>query len=186
MLWKGDQGQVGWFLHGYASAWMPSALLGDDQVVATATALCAAAAHMDVGLHCNKGLFGAPAEAIAASADTATHPAVLDAFALALIGNAGGPVYPGCGGSVDESGARRGALRVRRAYEALSVLVPKAPTYVSECDYFQADWQRAFWGPHYPRLLATKQRYDPDGLFVIHHGVGSEAWSADGFAPRSG
>ena len=185
MLWKGDQGQVGWFLHGYASAWMPSALLGDDQVVTAATALCAAAAHMDVGLHCNKGLFGAPAEAIAASADTATHPAVLDAFALALIGTAGGPVYPGCGGSVDEPGARRGALRVRRAYEALSVLVPKAPTYVSECDYFQADWQRAFWGPHYPRLLATKQRYDPDGLFVIHHGVGSEAWSADGFAPRT-
>lgn len=24
-------------------------------------------------------------------------------------------------------------------------------------------------------------RYDPDGLFTTHHGVGSEEWSADGF-----
>lgn len=186
MLWKGDQGQVGWFLHGYASAWMPSALLGEDRVEAAADALCAAAEHMDVGLHCNKGLFGAPAEALAASAATATHPAVLDAFALALIGHAGGPVYPGCGGTVDEADARRGALRTGRAYAALGTLVPHAPTYVSECDYFQADWQQAFWGPHYPRLLAAKRRYDPDGLFVIHHGVGSEDWSSDGFERRAG
>jgi len=29
--------------------------------------------------------------------------------------------------------------------------------------------------------LRVKQRYDPDGVFTVHHGVGSEAWSADGF-----
>lgn len=184
MLWKGDQGQVGWYLHGYASAWMPSALLGDSRREAAAAAICAAAAHMPVELHCNKGLFGAPAEALAASRATATHPAVLDAFALALIGNAGGPAYAGSGGVVDEADAREGAARVQRAYQALRTLLPAAPTYVSECDYFQRDWQASFWGPHYPRLLATKRRYDPDGLFVIHHGVGSEDWSADGFERR--
>jgi len=184
MLWKGDQGQVGWYLHGYASAWMPSALLDDAQRAATAAALCTAAAHMPVELHCNKGLYGAPAEALAASRDTATHPAVLDAFCLALIGNAGGPVYPGSGGTVDEADARTGADRVARSYAALRTLLPTAPTYVSECDFFQRDWQQAFWGPHYPRLLAAKRRYDPDGLFVIHHGVGSEDWSADGFTRR--
>jgi len=27
----------------------------------------------------------------------------------------------------------------------------------------------------------VKNRYDPDGLFFVHHGVGSERWSADGF-----
>ena len=26
-----------------------------------------------------------------------------------------------------------------------------------------------------------KDRYDPGGLFFVHHGVGSEDWSADGF-----
>jgi hypothetical protein len=28
----------------------------------------------------------------------------------------------------------------------------------------------------------VKQAVDPDGLFFVHHGVGSEQWSADGFA----
>ncbi len=36
-------------------------------------------------LHFNKGLAGAPAEAIAAARNTATNPAMLDAFALAII-----------------------------------------------------------------------------------------------------
>lgn len=31
------------------------------------------------------------------------------------------------------------------------------------------------------RLRAIKQKYDPSGLFFIHHGVGSEDWSGDGF-----
>ena len=43
------------------------------------------------------------------------------------------------------------------------------------------DWQHAFWGPNYPRLARIKRRYDPAGLFTVHHGVGSETWSADGF-----
>jgi len=38
----------------------------------------------------------------------------------------------------------------------------------------QPDWQRAFWAPNYRRLLTIKRRYDPDGLFTVHHGVGSE------------
>jgi hypothetical protein len=33
----------------------------------------------------------------------------------------------------------------------------------------------------YERLLAVKNKYDPEGLFFVHHGVGSEPWSADGF-----
>ena len=56
--------------------------------------------------------------------------------------------------------------------------------YVSESNYFEADWQRAFWGANYPRLRAVKDKYDPGGLFFVHHGVGSEDWSADGFSRR--
>jgi FAD/FMN-containing dehydrogenase len=60
-------------------------------------------------------------------------------------------------------------------------LVPDAGSYVAESDFFLADWQRAFWGSNYARLQAVKAQYDPDGLFFVHHGVGSERWSADGF-----
>jgi len=32
-----------------------------------------------------------------------------------------------------------------------------------------------------PKLLAVKDKYDPEGPFFVHHGVGSERWSGDGF-----
>jgi hypothetical protein len=47
--------------------------------------------------------------------------------------------------------------------------------------HFNEAWQHAFWGNNYRKLLAVKTKYDPDGLFFVHHGVGSEVWSADGF-----
>jgi FAD/FMN-containing dehydrogenase len=69
--------------------------------------------------------------------------------------------------------------------EELLKIAPGAGAYVSENDYFQANWQRAFWGTNYPKLLETKRRYDPDGLFFVHHVVGSEEWTADGFTRRA-
>ena len=69
--------------------------------------------------------------------------------------------------------------------DALLKVAPGAGSYVSESDYFQPDWQTAFWGTNYARLAAIKGKYDPEGLFFVHHGVGSEAWSADGFTRRS-
>ena len=61
-------------------------------------------------------------------------------------------------------------------------LVPDPGSYVSESNYFEKDWQRAFWGNNYARLRRIKKQYDRDGLFFVHHGVGSEDWSADGMA----
>ena len=63
----------------------------------------------------------------------------------------------------------------------LRALVPDAGSYISEAGYADSDWRRRCFGPNYPGLLAVKHRYDPDGLFFTHHGVGSEEWSADGF-----
>jgi len=181
ILWAGDQGQVGWFLNAYKSAWLPATLL-DDKHRSLADALFACSRQWDVELHFNKGLAGAQTGAIDRARDTATHPQVLDAFALALIGAPADPAYPGMPGAhIDTAKAQRDAASVGNAMDELLKVAPHAGAYVSESDYFQPDWQTAFWGTHYPRLAAVKRQYDPDGLFFVHHGVGSEAWSADGF-----
>ena len=180
--WAGDGGQAGQFLLAYRSAWMPAALLADDARGALVDALVAASRHWQFSLHFNKGLAGAPAEDIARSRDTATNPAVLDAFALAIVAADHDPALPGIPGhEPDLDAARKEADGVDRATDALLAVAPRAGSYVSESDFFERDWQRSFWGGNYERLLAVKRRYDPDGLFFVHHGVGSEAWSPDGF-----
>lgn len=186
VLWAGDQGQVGWFIHGFQSAWLPAALLRRDRQAQLVDAIFACSRIWDVEFHFNKGLAGAPVEAIAASRDTATNPQVLDAFALAIIAGNGPPAYPGMPGSgPDMADGRKDAASIDRAMAALLKAAPDAGAYVSESNYFQPDWQRAFWGTNYPKLAAVKRKYDPEGLFFVHHGVGSEAWSADGFTRLS-
>ena len=178
--WRGDQDQVSAFLHGYESVWLPASLLRADQRVRLSEALFAASRSMDVELHFNKGLAGAPAEAVKRAADAATNPAVLTAFALAITATGGLPPIPGLV-SPDMAAAHRNAAAVDRAAAALKTIAPEAGSYVSESNYFNADWRRAFWGRNYPRLRAIKARYDPEGLFFAHHGVGSEDWTPDGF-----
>ncbi|MEO5810538.1 MAG: FAD-binding oxidoreductase [Rhodanobacter sp.] len=182
VVWAGDQGQVGWFIHAYQSAWLPASLLAKAVQSRLADALFAASQQWDVELHFNKGQAGGAADAITRSRDTATHPDVIDAFALAIIGSAGAPAYPGLHRTApDLAKARHDAQGVEKAMAALRAVAPAAGSYVSESDYFLRNWQEGFWGANYPRLARAKRRYDPDGLFVVHHGVGSERWSADGF-----
>jgi FAD/FMN-containing dehydrogenase len=173
---------VGWFVHGYQSAWLPDSLLRSDQQSRLVDALFECSRHWSVALHFNKGLAGAPTSEIAAARDTAMNPAALDAFALAIIAGGESPAYPGMpGAGPNLAAARDAASDIGKAMQALLKAAPDAGSYVSESDYFRADWQRAFWGNNYARLAQVKRRYDPDGLFFVHHGVGSEIWSADGF-----
>ncbi|THD55999.1 FAD-binding protein [Phenylobacterium sp.] len=185
-FWAGDGGQVGQVLHGYRSAWLSQSLLAADRLPALVEAIVHAAATWGVSLHFNKGLAGAPAEALARSRDTATNPAVLDAFALAITGGEEPPAYPGIAGHEPNiAKGRADADAMRKALAPLLALPLKPASYVSETDYFEPDWQGAFWGEHHSRLAAIKRRYDPDGLFFVHHSVGSEGWSEDGFTRRA-
>jgi hypothetical protein len=67
----------------------------------------------------------------------------------------------------------------------VKALAGRPASYLSEADYFQDDWQASFWGRHYPRLTQVKHRYDPGGLFSVHHGVGTETRNADRSTKRS-
>jgi FAD/FMN-containing dehydrogenase len=187
VFWAVNLGEAGQVLHGYQSAWLPASLLQPDRQESLADALFAASRHWRVSLHLNKGLAGAPADAIAAARDTAMNPAVLDAFALVISAAEGPPAYPGIPGhEPDLSAARRHAEAIDRAMTEIRALLPTVGSYVAESNFFEPAWQDSFWGPNYPRLLAVKDKYDPDGLFFVHHGVGSERWSADGFTQLAG
>jgi FAD/FMN-containing dehydrogenase len=182
IFWTGNLEEAGAVWYAYQSAWLPASLLETDRRESLADALFEAAKHRGVALHCNKGIAGATAEAIAATKDTAMNPAVVDAFALAITGDLGQPAYPGVPGhEPDAAAARTQAEAVDKSMGAIRKLLPRAGSYVWETDFFQPHWQEAFWGENYDRLLAVKGKYDPDGLFFLHHGVGSEDWSADGF-----
>ncbi|HXZ21087.1 MAG TPA: FAD-binding oxidoreductase [Candidatus Acidoferrales bacterium] len=179
--WTGDGGQVAWTIYGYESLWLPASLLDADSQERLANALFAGSRHDWVELHFNKGIAGAPPEAVAMTRDTATNPAVLNAFALAIIADGEGG-YPGVRGhEPDVQAARKSRNDVHLAMNELRAVAPNGGAYVSESDFFESDWQHSYWGANYQRLASIKKKYDPAGLFFVHNGVGSEDWSPDGF-----
>jgi hypothetical protein len=179
--WTGDGGQVAWTIYGYESLWLPASLLHQNSGERLANALFAGSRYSFIELHFNKGLAGAPPDAIEAARDTATNPAVVDAFALAIVADGEGG-YPGVRGhEPDTAAARKSRSQVHSCMNELRTLAPNGGAYVSESNFFEEDWQHSYWGANYPRLASIKKKYDPSGLFFVHNGVGSEEWSADGF-----
>jgi FAD/FMN-containing dehydrogenase len=181
----GDQGECGAFLHGYDSLWLPASLLQVEHQQRLVDALFAASRHKLLRVFLNKGLAGAPSEVIEATRQTAMNPAVVEAFALVIIADGQGPAYPGFARTtMDLTSVHRDADEIDSAAAELRRVAPDSGSYVSESNYFNRSWQKEYWGTNYSRLRAIKTKYDPDGLFFVHHGVGSEDWSADGFQRR--
>ncbi|KAJ2915096.1 hypothetical protein MD484_g5307, partial [Candolleomyces efflorescens] len=50
--------------------------------------------------------------------------------------------------------------------------VGASAAYSNEADVYEPDWESAFWGENYPRLLDIKRKYDPDQLLDCWHCVG--------------
>jgi FAD/FMN-containing dehydrogenase len=180
---QGNEGECGALLYGYDSLWLPAALLKDERRKQLSEAVFAASRHELVRFHMGKGLAGAPPEVLAAVRDTSMNPAVLEACTLVIIADGDeSPAFPGLPRPpTDPAKARKVAHDIDLAAAELRKIAPRSGSYVNECNYFNPSWQEEFWGPNYSRLRAVKNKYDPDGLFFVHHGVGSEEWSADGF-----
>jgi FAD/FMN-containing dehydrogenase len=187
IFWSGNLAEVGHFVSGFQSLWLPASLLQSDRRNGFADALFAAGRHWPVELHLQKGLAGGSEEAVSATRDTAMNPDVLGAFALAIIAGEDAPVFPGLPGhQPDLQVDRRHARAIGKSMSELKSLAPGAGAYFAESDFFEPQWQTSYWGPNYPRLLSIKRKYDPAGLFFVHHGVGSEDWSPDGFTRLAG
>lgn len=105
-------GEVAAFWSAYQSTWLPQEFLDPARQPTLVNALVRASQFGKVQLHCNKGLGGGAADAVAWAADTAMNPAVLDSFALVIAADNEQAVYPGIPGR--RAGAPAGAARHRR------------------------------------------------------------------------
>lgn len=183
IFWAGNLAEAGHVLYGFQSIWLPAELLAADRQELLTGALFAASRQHPLELHFQKGLSGASGDVIAAARDTATNPDMLTASMLVIVAGEGPPAYPGLADHEPNlKNARSEAAQIGRAMAELKKVAPRAGSYVAESDYFEPNWQRSYWGDNYPRLLAIKQKYDPEGLFFVRHGVGTENWTDDGFS----
>ena len=53
-------------------------------------------------------------------------------------------------------------------------------SYSNEANLLEPDYQTTFFGPNYSRLSSIKAEYDPNDLFIVGAGVGSERWDSSG------
>ncbi|GLB39903.1 putative oxygen-dependent FAD-linked oxidoreductase family protein [Lyophyllum shimeji] len=69
--------------------------------------------------------------------------------------------------------------RLRSKLDILDRLAPGSATYYNEATLYERDFKKSFFGPHYQRLKSIKAKYDPDTLFIVASGVGSEDWDGE-------
>ncbi|KAK1752608.1 6-hydroxy-D-nicotine oxidase [Echria macrotheca] len=62
---------------------------------------------------------------------------------------------------------------------------PKGCAYINEADPLQENWQDHFWGPDvYPKLLETRKKWDPHGVFYAISTPGTEDWEVIEYGTR--
>jgi hypothetical protein len=108
-------------LYGYDSLWLPASLLDESRQKQLTAALFAASRHQMVRFHIGKGMAGARPEVLAEVSQTATNPALLDAFTLVIVADEREsatvrlfrehPPKPICAAPVNNFTASRCALR---------------------------------------------------------------------------
>ncbi|KAH6684650.1 hypothetical protein B0J14DRAFT_527517 [Halenospora varia] len=78
--------------------------------------------------------------------------------------------------------AKQESLLTNSYVKALRDLTPNMGAYVNEvcstipADPNEPDFQHAFWGTNYERLLAIKKKLDPTDVLWCHPCVGNEGW----------
>ncbi|KAF1953367.1 FAD/FMN-containing isoamyl alcohol oxidase-like protein MreA [Byssothecium circinans] len=60
--------------------------------------------------------------------------------------------------------------------KALRDAGPDGAAYVNEGDLNEPDWQHAYWGDKYPKLLQIRKKWDAEGVFYAKTTPGTEDW----------
>jgi hypothetical protein len=70
--------------------------------------------------------------------------------------------------------------KVHESMDPLREITPGGGCYVNEADYLEDDWQTAFFGTNYQRLLGIKQQYDSTNFFNCWKCVGWDGYDEYG------
>jgi hypothetical protein len=115
-----------------------------------------------VEVHFNKGLSGAPAEAVTAARDTSNEPGGIGRLRLAIIAGGRSASYPGIAGhEPDLEVAGKNASKIDKSMDKLRKVVPDAGSCLSQSNFFEQSWQQSYWGANYPRLRAVRRDTTP-------------------------
>ncbi|KAJ4354168.1 uncharacterized protein N0V89_005901 [Didymosphaeria variabile] len=78
----------------------------------------------------------------------------------------------------EQQAARHGRLQsyMRRWRD----ITPEGGAYMNEGDMQDPEWKETFYGENYEKLLEVKKKWDPEGLFWVISGIGSDEWEVRG------
>ncbi|KAH6603962.1 fad-dependent isoamyl alcohol oxidase [Trichoderma cornu-damae] len=105
--------------------------------------------------------------------DNAVHPAWRTALSICLTPGNWDPT------ATPDKMAARQDYAANVLQPMLDAATPGGGVYLNEANYKQQNWQEAFHGSNYARLLQIKKKYDPESLLYANTAVGSEAWYLD-------
>lgn len=63
------------------------------------------------------------------------------------------------------------------AFLLFEFLIVWAVANVEQGDLNEPNWQTAYWGSNYPRLLQLRKKWDPNGVFYTQTTPGTENWA---------
>ena len=179
VFWAANLGEAGQVLHGYQSAWLPASLLQPDRQESLADA----------------SVRGEPALARVPAPQQGPRGRACRRHRRSR-GHGDESGRAGCLRADHQRG--RGAAGLSRHSRSRARPVGRSPARGGDRPghdrdtgpapdrrllrrgerFLRAGVAGILLGSNYARLLAVKDKYDPDGLFFVHHGVGSERWSA--------
>jgi FAD/FMN-containing dehydrogenase len=177
LWWYTDpEASVNYYIDSMQSRWVPARLFEPEHIGELAAALIETSAKGLIEIVTYKGMAGADAATAARNATLSTNPAALASPALVLFARVQPGVYPGIPGhSPDKQKSAQSSTEARAAIDVFRELMPETGAYFNESSYHEPNPNQAFWGSNYERLLEVKKRYDPNNLFKVHLGVGSDS-----------
>ncbi|KAG2021372.1 FAD binding domain-containing protein [Coprinopsis cinerea AmutBmut pab1-1] len=79
----------------------------------------------------------------------------------------------------------RARERLINGTEILDPVSVNSAAYFNEAMLYEKDFKTTFFGSHYDRLKEIKNKFDPEDLFLVPLGVGSEDWDEDLLCPKA-